>query len=1244
MGCLSDNLNPRGTHIVRKKVSDELHLEHYGMGDDLIEHLATALQFLPHLSYVNIADNNLTDWGLVNVINTIVNVKHLLILDMSHNKIGTDTADALASYLRGNPLLQRLILSKTDIDDFEGEMFVKAIHHSTHLVELNLSMNELGNQEVLNSVRPNTTTAPEELANLLNQSYCPLRELNLAWNVIRLDSAMALAQSLAINESLLFLDLSYNCIGPEGGRVIGESLFENRTLQTLLLANNSIDATSCFIICAAIQQNFSLTHLCMDGNPVGEIGAKSLMNIPCALGSRLTLTADKCNVMFRSQENNWFDEEDPCGKYSLDMTDSFSRAVAFKLLTIAANHYSFDIKKCSYSERKESREKVPIVLEQRVMHEKLNFMTPKEKKILENLYILKDSAKDMRLLKDLFHEYDFNESGTLEHFELKILLDDLGMELADNQIENAMTFIDIDKSGTIDLPEFINFMQQYREDVMDRIQDMTEGVVMGQCFPDSEVDGESEGSQQDLPEERYIPPKTGVWHIELADTYVKKAKFNVITEVDCRNIINIATTIGHTTTMIRYSLHSAKLRFNEALKFFDVMYDDIGNKAEVLLILLPSMMYSIEARILVSRVTNEDPVELEFVKQTLGNALRPIFGIPCGFYAMDLAKLRDRICLVKLFELGMGVASRRKSLDPLGLGMVGDTSQSRNWSSFRNEVYKEALFKVIPEEFNPIPREGLLDFDFVVHELPAAGTPAITDQKLTQILINTSLLKVETKDKNLEKLRQYRELTNKCLGANGKLIYLCDKDIATEIGAASSDFYENMYDRVDYLHEGIKREELKVDFVHHARRQQMLARQVSTTNEDPIIMNTDCHEPLRVSSNCNDASLEVLADAETFDEKFKEFINRPLGEQQQKLLEKNMAMKVEDKPFSLEDDISEICCNSNITRTEVFVRKNKKTEAAPSPSPMDKSLSPAGDAAAAAAAVKAKKRSRKGETVTLPSIVVMKNNKAVVLPALTFPKEEEEEESALDDFVEEDAGAMEVNKDVQTAVSQPTRARLCSSSNLIHGQGNMSAEYNEHRKRVQLQTKNRRRMRKLAEAMQVSTQAKASRFLSMLVDFIGVYWVKCRHIANVLDHFAIGNEDKVEFFGTYRVEFVVAMFSKIVDIHNFDVIFKELEPKEQGCLYCRLGWLNLFNPTRPERTYELNMEMWEERMVAKALLTMAMVEDGENISYADFRWSRDIDRMPGWLITKVSTCDYLFWKYVLFCFALFLSLPLFDNI
>lgn len=69
----------------------------------------------------------------------------------------------------------------------------------------------------------------------------------------------------------------------------------------------------------------------------------------------------------------------------------------------------------------------------------------------------------------------------------------------------------------------------------------------------------------------------------------------------------------------------------------------------------------------------------------------------------------------------------------------------------------------------------------------------------------------------------------------------------------------------------------------------------------------------------------------------------------------------------------------------------------------------------------------------------------------------------------------------------------------------------------------------------VSQQAKASRMMETIEDVLGGYWVRARHIALLCRYFTIGKIDRVEHFGSYRVELVVTFFARIVDIHNMDV-------------------------------------------------------------------------------------------------------------
>ena len=87
-----------------------------------------------------------------------------------------------------------------------------------------------------------------------------------------------------------------------------------------------------------------------------------------------------------------------------------------------------------------------------------------------------------------------------------------------------------------------------------------------------------------------------------------------------------------------------------------------------------------------------------------------------------------------------------------------------------------------------------------------------------------------------------------------------------------------------------------------------------------------------------------------------------------------------------------------------------------------------------------------------------------------------------------------------------------------------------------------------------------------------------------------------------------------------------------GCLYCRIGWLYLFNPCKPEGSYELDFSRREvvhyevnifffvclthlvflqERIVAKMLCALATLEPGDNWLEKEFKWSRSMEPMPG---------------------------------
>jgi len=102
----------------------------------------------------------------------------------------------------------------------------------------------------------------------------------------------------------------------------------------------------------------------------------------------------------------------------------------------------------------------------------------------------------------------------------------------------------------------------------------------------------------------------------------------------------------------------------------------------------------------------------------------------------------------------------------------------------------------------------------------------------------------------------------------------------------------------------------------------------------------------------------------------------------------------------------------------------------------------------------------------------------------------------------------------------------------------------------------------------------------------------------------------------FKVELVVTLFSRIYDLYFFDLLLSELSATARAHVIHRLGWLNIFNPHRAELSYALDLREREDRLVAKMLVHMSVIEPGENVINAQFSWDRCVDPVPGWALPQ----------------------------
>ncbi len=158
----------------------------------------------------------------------------------------------------------------------------------------------------------------------------------------------------------------------------------------------------------------------------------------------------------------------------------------------------------------------------------------------------------------------------------------------------------------------------------------------------------------------------------------------------------------------------------------------------------------------------------------------------------------------------------------------------------------------------------------------------------------------------------------------------------------------------------------------------------------------------------------------------------------------------------------------------------------------------------------------------------------------------------------------------------------------------------------------------LMASKNVPSQFKASKTLELLIETFEGFFLLSRQMLVLLIIFEeLGLQRTSDDFSTYRVELLVTLFSNIVDLHNLEIIFQQLTSFELACLHCRLGYLNLFNPMKPEGSFQLDLSRYEERQVVKMLAHLSVVEPGDNLPFLQFRWERDMDCMPGYELTEL---------------------------
>lgn len=771
-GCLKNSLAPRSSLILRKNFSPELNLGHLGIGEKLSVILSEALPTLPFLKVLDICDNNLNDKGLSEIIKNLVHHPTIEILNISQNKFGPLTSKHLGSFLLlKNNKLKCLKLNNNQINDIECNNFIKFLKNNKVLHELDLSHNIIGVDENLSSFRADVMTGPESIANLLKNNFCRIESLDLHWNMIRMKGAEILCESLYHNRYLLSLDLSYNSIGSTAASILGSALMKNNCLKYLNLGNNNIDVFGCFTIFVGMRENKSLRQIIMDGNPIGDQGARMLMRLAASEGHRLVISTLNCDFSISNKKFK-LKLEAPCAEYSLNLAIPSERSILMELLDLSANDTNIAIGKFEYIEG--SKKSIMKIEKFELQKEEFSESEIDEIKDLETLQKL--SKLHVNKLREIVQKYEKGTSGIIYSTNVIDILNDFELKPIQILANNIVFTLDPNASGKIAINEFIEYLVSLIQNSQFRIHLLKNTPS---CAVYSEV--------REL--KRYIPPNTGIVNIKIVESYrfsdSSLARSYPLTYSKCNEIIKVAEKSSNPLQLLLYAIDVFCFLLEEGqiiFKYISSRSDD--KKTAALSKILLHMDRSTDAMRMVKCFAFGDIMKIRRLKQILGHCYYPVVGIYNGFYSLDLSVELDRICLRKLIEVSVRNVSERKAKGKW------DTSQLGHWSCFRNEVHYDEISitntssnsngqpltqidlnsipdmepddikdissgvklalainpdrYICPKYFMPMPKKGKLEFDFINIARPNMElSMPVPDEYIIDLLLISRLIDVQ---------------------------------------------------------------------------------------------------------------------------------------------------------------------------------------------------------------------------------------------------------------------------------------------------------------------------------------------------------------------------------------------------------------------------------------------------------------------------------------------------------------------
>ncbi len=1152
LGCIEQNIPPRAVALLRKRISSKLNIAHMGLGDKVGILLSKSLTMMPVVTSLILTNNNFTDTGLTAIIFSLVGMPLLTELDICSNKMGKNAASALSSYLSSDSCrLKRLFISDTDVDDYECANFIESLSQSNALnilEELDLSKNKLGKEENLNAVRPELITGGESMAKFLSNPKTVIKKLNLHWNMIRMDGAIALCGSLRTNTSLISLNISYNSIAREGAIILADALLSKYcAVQDLDVSNNNIDGIGCFCVAIACKNNTNIRSIKLDENPIGELGGRVMVELVRDYGDKMSISCRKCEISMHLADSIFSYDKLYNSEYVLNLDDEFHRCVMLEILDLCAKDPSLKIETYKYladgGDAKNSNSSVSVNLT-RFSEE----ITCFSQSVLDDIkdakhYISLGSPTAIEQLQNIFDSHCFNSNGdenegTVNVKAFRSILKELGFNYSYERVKELAAIVDVDDDNALTLSEIQSYILNNASSMEYMLLSVTNHFKIGTS---STASGTKVYKQYELPAKGSIYIQLGR-RIKLIESMERIPLPNS----KAKRMIQLANSSLDPLRMLQYSLQipGTILYYEQAREFIIefLSQDDIIHAIENV---IPYVYSSEDVKALIKSLLGTNFYNMRWLSKRMGNLYDVCSGTFNKYFVLDLSKRNDYDAHIKLIKHSSRQAARRKK------NGCADTSQNGDWSCFRNIYYLKALPTTEQQDAalsrnsqntdtaavddaasskqntsdsakgddfsevfsNHIPREGYLEYDFFdptpMKEVPNLSY-VLSNRKFSHILRVSNLIKSSVHDDFIK--QRYEEVTQYTRKSNQyRLNY--------HITAFNS---KTTHDAIDFA------TNLRTIYNSLPRRRHEYTYSLFKEQSGYV-------DSLSKNNDIPDSNL----DNDKHDEKMS---------------------KAQSKGSNTDD------------------AKTAKSLSRPSSRAAVKSV---------------------GSGPSVPEAVTTEDTMSVEsllqIPALK-------------------------NKHCTDILDA-----LFNTSKFVVKEGNkkfrklMNGKLQEIQE-LDLQTK----IKIILDDTTALFFYKNSIINSVLEYLLSSKWLLVKQVIVLLQLYTDGTMLKTSF-GTYRVELLVKLFPRILDVYNIEIIYTVLNPEEVVMLIARIGYLNLINPLKIDGYFSLSLSVWEERQLAKMLIYLAEEEPGRNWADASFSHIVD-DARPGWELNKLWLQDTKFFE------------------